>query len=594
MFRRITVLASALALFVAGALSWTAAAAPITGSFSVDITFIPQQLCEFELIDTSLGDEEDDALVIVCSPDDPIRKIDRILAKFEADLLLTISISGLELTSSTSFTFKGVETQIFFVKATVGAMVFETALVFAPNIMEFEEVRTGSGTRTYCLNRTAPVNWAAAVGTPPSGHIAVGVYPAGCIFGSGAGILDPVYGFVSWGSLFFLSYSEVSSGPIANLVMANWFDNVTPKYATYLNTTTGEIELAPVTLTSLLDEPLTFRKKAAEVTLSIAGLTLGLRALFANFGTVSAPNFNIGTVLILQGKTVSGIDVRSETWIGARQGFECFGECKPNQRLGTQNAFLFVPYPATGGIVVPGFQPEEEKLYITGLKLAGLTNNIVIEMQLAGAGADARQPTFVAIATSTPRITPLGITVSNVARFDRGFERFLRDQLTIQVSFGEASGFIRWDFRPNAIGAWESLLSVIYAEFDAPGATASIAAVTCDTDRLGAVFGPCNIPNYLAYGTPNPFLEVDYDLLFEVGDMTVYLFAATYGSLLKDLYLFSAKASWALGPVTISSWTIFVNSQADRNAWNNLPGVNVFKGTHVELAAQQFSIELKF
>jgi hypothetical protein len=45
MFRRITVLASALALFVAGALSWTAAAAPITGSFTVDIVFYPQQDC---------------------------------------------------------------------------------------------------------------------------------------------------------------------------------------------------------------------------------------------------------------------------------------------------------------------------------------------------------------------------------------------------------------------------------------------------------------------------------------------------------------------------------------------------------------------
>jgi hypothetical protein len=286
--------------------------------------------------------------------------------------------------------------------------------------------------------------------------------------------------------------------------------------------------------------------------------------------------------------------VRSETWVGARQGFECFGECKPNQRLGTQNAYIFVPYPATGGIVVPGFQPEEEKLYITGLKLAGLTNNIVIEMQLAGAGADARQPTFVAIQTSTPRITPLGISVTNIARFDRGFERFLRDQIWFNASFGEASGFIRWDFRPNAIGAWESLLTVIAAEFDAPGATASIVAVTCDPDEYAGVLGACYIPNLLSGGTPNPFLEVDYSLSFEVGDMTVYLFAVTYGSLLKDLYLFSAKASWALGPVTISSWTIFVNSQADRNAWNNPPGVNVFKGTHVELAAQQFSIELKF
>jgi hypothetical protein len=564
MFRRITVLASALALFVAGALSWTAAAAPITGSFTVDIVFYPQQDCTVNPI----------TLQINCPVEDPINKIDRILVKFEADLLLTISVSGLELTSSTSFTFKGVETQIFFTKATVGAMVFETALVFAPNIMEFEEVRTGSGTRTYCLNRSAPHDYGNASGAGNINNCINVIVGA-----TSAGILDPVYGLITWGSLFFLSYSEVSSGPIANLAIANWADG---RYDAWHNPAPG----APAG--SMLDQPLTFRKKAAEVTLSIAGLTLGLRALFANFGTVSAPNFVVGTVLILQGKTVSGIDVRSETWIGARQGFECFGECKPNQRLGTQNAFLFVPYPSTGGIVVPGFQPEEEKLYITGLRFAGLTNTIVIEMQLAGAGADARQPTFVAIATSTPRITPLGITVSNVARFDRGFERFLRDQLTIQVSFGEASGFIRWDFRPNAIGAWESLLTVIYAEFDAPGATASIAAVTCDADNTG-----CNIPNNLSYGTPNPFLEVDYSLSFEVGDMSVELFAVTFGSLLKNLYLFSAKASWALGPVTISSWTIFVNSQADRNSWNS-GFVDVFDGTRVELAAQQFSIELKF
>ena len=555
MFRRITVLASALALFVAGALSWTAAAAPITGSFSVDIVFYPQQACTF-----------DEDLNIIC--EDPINKIDRILVKFEADLLLTMSISGLELTSSTSFTFKGIETQMFWAKATVGAMVFETALVFAPNIMEFEEVRSGAGTRFYCLRNSAPTDYSV-------------VFPAGCAFGSSAGIVDPVYGYITWGSLFFVGSPEIT-GPIGNIMMANFFDAINPLVSEVYG------------LPSLLDEPLTFRKKATEVTLSIAGLTLGLRALFANFGSVQTPNFVVGTVLVLEGTTVSGIKVRSETWVGARQGFECFGECKPNQRLGTQGAFIFVPYPATGGIVVPGFQPEEEKLYITGLRLAGLTHQIVVEMQLAGAAANSLQPTFVAIQTSTPRITPLGITIINIARFANGFQTFLRDQVIMGASFGEASGQIIWDFRPNAIGAWESLLTLIYAEFDAPGAVASIALITCDPDQFGGTFGPCRIPNFINYGTPSPFIEVDYDLLFEVGDLTVYLFAATLGSLLKDLYLFSAKASWALGPVTISSWTIFVNSQADRNSWNNLPGVDVFDGTRVELAAQQFTIEIKF
>lgn len=556
MFRRITVLACALAL-LAGALSWTAAAAPITGSFTVDITFHPQTDCTINVITRE----------ILCPVDDPVNKIDRIMVKFEADLVLTMSISGLELTSTTAFTFKGVEAQIFYVKATVGAMTFENALVFAPNIMEFEEVRSGSGTRFYCLNRSAPEDYS-------------NVPFAGCAFGSSAGIVDPTYAYIPWAYLFFVGYDE-QTGPIGNLMMADFFDAVNP-----LVVAAGH--------TSLLDYPLTFRKKAVEVTLSIAGLTLGLRALFANFGTVSAPSFTTGVVLVLQGTTVSGIQVRSETWVGARQGFECFGECKPNERLGTQGAFIFVPYPATGGIVVPGFQPEEEKLYITGLTLAGIKHQAVIEFQLRGTGADTRQPTFVAIASSTPRITPLGITVSNIVRFDRGFERFLRDQLTIQVSFGEASGLIRWDFRPNSIGAMESLLTLIYAEFDAPGATASIALVTCDPDEYAGLGRACNRNNFLGFGSPNPFLEVDYDLLFEVGDMTVYLFAATLGSLLKDLYLFSAKATWAIGPVTVTSWTIFVNNQVARRSWNEGSANDLFEGTHPELAAQQFSVEVKF
>lgn len=570
MFRRITVLACALAL-LAGALSWTAAAAPITGSFTVDITFAPQTDCTVD----------PDTFEILCPVEDPVNKIDRILVKFEADLVLTLSISGLELTSTTAFTFKGVEAQIFYVKATVGAMTFENALVFAPNIMEFEEVRSGSGTRFYCLNRSAPHDYGNA-----SGILNINNCVNAIVGASGAGILDPVYGYISWGSLFFLSYPEFSSGPIGNLVIGSWADGLYDAWHT---------PVVPGGVTgSMLDQPLTFRKKAVEVTLSIAGLTLGLRALFANFGTVSTPSFTVGTVLVLQGTTVSGIQVRSETWIGARQGFECFGECKPNQRLGNQSGFLFVPYPATGGIVVPDFQPEEEKLYITGLTLAGIKHQAVIEFQLRGAGADTRQPTFVAIASSTPRITPLGITVSNIVRFDRGMSRFLRDQLTIQVSFGEASGLIRWDFRPNSIGAMESLLTLIYAEFDAPGATASIALVTCDPDEYAGLGRACNRNNFLGFGSPNPFLEVDYDLLFEVGDMTVYLFAATLGSLLKDLYLFSAKATWAIGPVTVTSWTIFVNNQVARRSWNEGSANDLFEGTHPELAAQQFSVEVKF
>lgn len=558
MFRRITVLACALALLT-GALSWTAAAAPITGSFSFDIVFYPEQGCT---VDDTTGE-------IIC--EDPINKIDRIMVKFEADLLLTMSISGLEMTSSTSFTFKGIETQLFWVKATAGAMVFDLAMVFAPNIMEFEEVRSGAGTRYYCLNRSAPDNYGSSL-----------TFLNSCPYGSSAGILDPVFGYYTWGDMLILGGVHPA---LVNVIVGRWADGQFDTWHTPVPDVPG----------SMLDQPLTFRKKAAEVTLSIAGLTLGLRGLFANFGTSDAPDFTVGTVLILEGTTVSGIQVRSETWIGARQGFECFGECKSNQRLGTQGGFIFVPYPATGGIVVPGFSPEEEKLYISGLKLAGLTHTIVVEMQLSGTGASSLQPTFVAIQTSTPRITPLGISVTNIARFTSGLT-FVRDQIWFNVSFGEASGFIRWDFRPTAIGAMETLFRQIYAEFDAPGATASIALLTCDPNEYGGVAGRCYWGNYLAPGTPNPFLDVYYDLLFEVGDLTVYIYAEMIGSLLKNLYAVGIEAEWTIGPVTFGSQTEFRNLQAERNGWN-MPygfGYDAFDGTKLELAVQQFSLEIKF
>lgn len=584
MFRRITVLVCALA-FLAGALSWTAAAAPITGSFTVDITFYPENNGFFTdgdddgdtLVNEDPWDGSDndgDTLIDEDPPADAINKIDRVRVKFEADLVLTLSISGLELTSTTAFTFKGVEVQIFYAKATVGAMTFENALVFAPNILEIEEVRSGSGTRFYCLRRSAPIDYSGDLFN-------------GCTLGSSSGIFHPVYGYTTWGELTFLGYPN-QTGAVGNLILGTWADG-------QLDWFHVGVPDAGVT-GSMLDQPLTFRKKAAEVTLSIAGLTLGLRALFANFGTVTIPSFTIGTVLILAGTTVSGIQVRSETWIGARQGFECFGECKPIERLGVQNAFIFVPYPATGGIVVPGFQPEEEKLYISGLTLGGIRNQAVLEFQFGGAAADSRQPTFAAI-QSTARITPLNLSIINIARFDRGFERFLRDTLIFQISVGDAGGVVYFDWRPNAIGAMEMLFQLLSVEFDPPGATASVTLISCAMDEYAGISGACNWGNLFAPGTPNPFLEVDYDVLFEVGDMTVEIFAANLGSLLKNLYILDVTATWAIGPVTISSYTSFWNLEAQRN-FSFLggfgPGVDFFDGTHLELAAQQFSVEVKF
>jgi hypothetical protein len=501
MFRRITALVCALAL--AGALSWTAQAAPVTGSFGLDLVFFPAQIRD-------------------CDPGPAFRpcKVDYVAVKFEADLVLSMSISGLDLTSTTLFTFHGVEVQLFSAKATVGAMTFTTVLAFAPNILEFQDVRSGaSASRGWCLSDTAPGN----PGVPAA---------AGCANGFAAGLsfdadTAPELSFFS----IFLSDPVVQ-----NIYLGAWTDALLIAAGNFT--------------TSQLTPALTFRKKIAEVTLSIAGLTLGLRALFGNFGSAQTPDFRAGLVLILAGQTVSGITVRSETWVGARQGFECFGECKPASRLGFIIS-TFAPVPSLGGVVGPSipFEPQEEKLFITGLTLAGIRNDIAMEFVLAGAGASSLQPTNMSI-TSTWRITPLRLTITNIARFGNspfgvGLD-LLRDIMLFGINIGEVGATVQLDFRPTPIGAWETLFTALIMEFDPPGGKATIVALSCDFDTA------C-VPAPVSY----PFFEVDYSIAFEVGDLSVEIVAVMVGSLLKDLDEVDIFASWSIGgAVSIDSVTI--------------------------------------
>jgi hypothetical protein len=503
MFRRITALVCALAL--AGALSWTAQAAPVTGSFSLDFVFYPVSDCD------------PDPLVF-----EPC-KISYIAEKFEADLVLSISISGLDLTSTTLFTFQGVEVQLFSAKATVGAMTFTTVLAFAPNILEFEDVRSGaSASRGWCLRDTAPGPLPAA---------------ASCANGFSAG-LNLVGGFPPIELSFFSLF--LSDPVVQNIYLGLWTDA--------LLTAPGNFTVSQLT------PALTFRKKVAEVTLSIAGLTLGLRALFGNFGSAQTPDFRAGLVLILAGQTVSGITVRSETWVGARQGFECFGECKPASRLGFIIS-TFAPVPSLGGIVgrtIP-FEPQEEKLFITGLTLAGIRNDIVMEFVLDGAGASSLQPTNMSI-TSTWRITPLRLTITNIARFGAGLT-LLRDIMLFGINIGEVGTTVQLDFRPNSIGAWETLFTALIMEFDPPGGKASIVALSCDFDRRILVSG--RRIGFCAANAAYPFFEVDYSIAFEVGDLSVEIVAIMVGSLLKDLSEVDIYASWSPGGlVSIDTVTI--------------------------------------
>lgn len=320
MFRRLLALTCALA--VVGALSWGANAAPISGSFSLDIVFYPQH-----------GDG------------DPINKIDLTDVKFEADLILTLSISGLDITSTTVFTFLGVEFQSFVISATVGALTIKDTIIFSPTFFEFEELRNQYGQVRYCVESSKPS--VGVVGTPAS-----------CFFPAypnlNAGILDVDFGFVGFHDIFLGGIHPVAQ----NLILARWIQGLDNNH---------------------LNDTIRFRKKIADLSLNIAGLVLNVKALFANVSP-SPTGFLLrsGLVLAMEGKTVSGVGVRGELWLGAKQGLECFGECKPLERFFNQMV--------TGG----GFNNvEEEKLFLTNVVIAGIRNDLRAEFHF-----DLRQCTI--------------------------------------------------------------------------------------------------------------------------------------------------------------------------------------------------------
>ncbi len=107
-----------------------------------------------------------------------------------------------------------------------------------------------------------------------------------------------------------------------------------------------------------LSEPVSLRKKIVEAQVALSGLTVKAIGLFANLGSTLAPSWEVGTVITVSGQTVSGVTVRSETYIGARRGLECIGECFPELQF-------------SQGRVVPGWEIEYERLVIAGVSLGG-------------------------------------------------------------------------------------------------------------------------------------------------------------------------------------------------------------------------------
>jgi hypothetical protein len=475
------ILMAALAVAAAG-WSLPAHAAPVSGSATLDIVFQPA------------GPEE----FYQCGPGEPC-KIDKVLVKMEADLVLTLSVSGVDITSTSVFTFKGLEFQSFTFTGTVGALAFRSVLIFAPNIVEVQLVRDAFGRPRYCINASDP-----------------------------GGLIPPFTACPIPSTLLWNLLEDITHPVVGNLILADIFDRA-----------------------GHLDPALTFRKKIAELSLSLAGLTIGLRGLFANIGSAQTPDWNFGVVASVEGQTVSGITIRAETWIGARQGLECFGECKPLERI-------------RGGKVETDFIIYEEKIFIRNLKLAGITWGARLEFTFADAPSYLIGLSFLQL-TQDFALAPFGLTVNNVINIQpdpvTNALTIVQDVFTTSVKVGDVSVRAQFVVRPAVSGAFDIYFAQLISTFDAPGVKVTDILVPCIDENVCAPLG-----------LPDGLLGHSLILSTSVGDVTLDI-QLDFSGLFRDFSQAIIEVGWKLGNVTIRSSSVI--------------NVNFLRG-------QKIGIELKF
>lgn len=460
-----------------------ALAAPISGSAQLDLV-MKSSSCDVNEDGDLLTDEDppngidDDGDTLI--DEDVCRKIDLGVFKFELNVILSLSISGLELTSTSVLTFRGIEYQAFTASATLGALTLKNILVFAPSITEIEFVRTSDLAHLrYCVRRAAPGDV-----TPPFRDCPL---PDSYLYW----LLEDV-GF----------YHPT----VANLALAQAFDGG-----------------------GMLDADLTLRKSVFDLTLPIGGLLFSLHAMAANVGTAS-PEFRMGFVLTVEGQTVSGLTVRSETWVGARQGLECFAECKPLERL-------------YGGIVIDEFTPQEEKIFIRNLKIWGITLHARAEFQLfeqpdlTGENCSTQVICLLEI-TAIGQVQPINLTLTNTLRLGPGLDAKF-NVLTTTVKIGDVAVEAFWEFYPDSIGAWKVYLAQLVGSFDPPGLHVQSEIKFC----TGISLVLCSTENILKH---------TLTLTVAMGDFRGELRVIFLG-LIKDFYQAWVDGIWRIGPVELTS-----------------------------------------
>jgi hypothetical protein len=474
----------------------SALSAPLAGSFQTDFVIHPVHCGVDEDEDTFVDEDPGDGVdndQDGLTDEDTCLKVDDTIIKFEADLVLHLNVSGFQLSSTTVFTFKGVEFQSFAFSTTIGALSVKDVFIFAPSVTEIEQVHTNSTLKIrYCIRSSAP-------GT----------------------VIPPFMPCPMPDNLLYLLLedSQLSPPAVSNLRLAQIFDEA-----------------------GMLDPELVFRKKIVDFSLSIAGLTFGAHTMFVDLGAAGTPDYHAGTILFVEGYTVGGTLVRAELWWGARPGLECFAECKPLERF-------------YGGIVIPGFSPQHERIIIRNLTLAGVTFGLVTEFNFF-AEPDTYCPLqgicYVEI-TMRGRLAPLGLQLENTLRLDGTLTpRF--DFARTTMKFGDVSATMVWYFYLYETNTWESQLLEITTVYDPPGVTVISDILLCTESY------PLCIP---------PSAVFEHDITISSTVSTIRWEARfIFLNLISDFYQLTVDTSWKTGSITLSSSATFARRALDGLAFS--------------------------
>lgn len=472
MFRRLMVILAALAVTAAG-WSLPAHAAPVSGSATLDIVFQPAYF-----YNPQVG-----------------TKIDKIRVKLELDLILTLSISGVDITSQSVFTFRGLEYQSFVFTGTIGALVVRSQFIFAPNILEIRAVRDNLGLPAYCLALADP-----AIVPPPGLD-----WNCGTPVDAGEHYL---YLLLEGADLYLTNVLYLHPA------LRNW----------YLATIMEAQETDP------LGQPLSFRKKTVDLALSLAGLTIGLRGMFANVGSVTTPSWRYGVVASVEGQTVSGIIIRGESWLGARQGVECFAECKPIEIV-------------RGGMLPDApFTFYEEKLFIRNLKLAGVTFGARLEFEFAEAPAGLR---FVEL-NQIFKLAPFNLEINNTLNIVGTDLTLASDVFVTQLKVGDIAMTVVGYIWPDITGAFNLYWSRVISVFDPPGMKVVSDIQFCNEELT------CT----------SALFYHDLSLSATVGDMSINI-GIRLTSILTGFYGATIEMSWKMGAALLKSATLLTENRLE-------------------------------